>query len=1083
MNAAQGRTFPASHAQQRLWYLERLNPGTPVYNLTVSLRRDGSLDAAALQQAWTALVDRHEALRTTFRLENDELTQVVWPRGGLDTTLGVTDLTGEQESRRPSCLREVTQRVAREHADLERGPLAWAQHVRLGENEHVLVITVHHIVADAASMYVLEDDLTALYLATTDGAATPPQPELQYADYAAWQAGKQRTAEERADLEWWRTQLADVSILELWPGKPVPDSIVTEGRQHGERWEEATVRQVATLARGEKASWFMAVVAGLAGLLSRYTGNTDITIGIPVAGRTNEQLQRVVGLFVNRVVLRIDLSGDPTFRELLGRARSAVLDALAHQDTPFEDVVDAAAPERRLGQTPLFRVGLNMLPAGKLWASGDGAQLFSGGGEVFNGTAHHDLNLDLTETGDGMHVSAQWRVGAVPDEVAADLPARLRTLLIAGAERPDEGVNRLPLVSPAESERAPDTPAPQNSASLSNEPATISGAVTEFARTQPHSDAVVSEHGKLTYAELVDRAGRLARVLRDAGLRPEQRVALDIGLDIELVVGILGVLSAGGAYVPMDPDSPQPHRQAQLADSGATHVLTKAVEPDAQIPQVTKLHGRYGTTGRGVVTEEGHETSVETTPRGSSLAYVLYTSGSTGRPKGVAVEHRNVLAYAAGLRERCGMASGETHAMVQQPTFDSCLTALYGSLLTGGCLHLVPRRTALDGGALADYLLENAIDYLKITPSHLAALQTTRDSSALLPRRGVLLGGETSAREWTQELRRAAPPGSAIFTHYGPTETTVGVLADRLDGDTGADSPRTTLGSPLRAIGAYVLDQALNPLPPGVAGELYISGPQVARGYLGASGARATAAAFLPDPWASTPGARMYRTGDRARRLPDGTFEFIGRVDRQTKIRGVRVDPAASEATLHEHADVAAAVVIESIGQEETHLLGYAVLRAGAHREAAELRAHVAARLPEPQVPSTITILDALPLTRHGKLDRDALPSPAGDSVASFIAPRTEAERLIAGIFTAILGVDDIGAEDSFFERGGNSLRGMRAMARIRTALDIDIPIRTLLRFPLVSDLAAEIERLIEAEESDHADPAAAPAGSSSRPD
>ncbi|HVQ92465.1 MAG TPA: amino acid adenylation domain-containing protein, partial [Mycobacteriales bacterium] len=1006
---------PASYAQRQLWFLEQLDPGQPAYhiNVAVELRADATPDS--VRRTLAELIDRHESLRTVFVERDGAPMQVVLP--SVEVELAVTDLRGQSAAAAGPAADRCRQQAAGTPFDLAAGPLLRAHLLRHADRTE-LVLIVHHLVADAWSIRVLLREFGPIHDAVLHGRPSPlPELPIQYADYAAWQASRTDGPEGAAALAYWRAQLAELPTLDLPTDFPRPAAPGLRGGAAEVSLPGSVATALAELGRRHGATLFMTVLAGYAALLHRYSGQHEVVVGSPVAGRDVADLEQVVGLFVNRLVLRLDLGGNPTFTELLGRVRRVCLDAYAHQQAPFERLVEELAPVRDAGRAPLFQVGFNLLPqmdAGMAAGPGDGHQFR-------NGTVRHDLNLDVAPDAAGLTCLLEYRDDLFRPETAARMAAALGRILTVAAARPDTRIGALPLHTAGE-RRELTRPAgpPAGTGCLHQTVAGLAGRI-------PDAPAVVGADGELCYAALHDRAIALARRLAGHGVRRGDVVGVCLEPSAALVVAMLGTLHAGAGYLPLDPAAPPARRGFQLADAGVRLVLT-AADPPPLPPGVTALSVHIGQSD-----VDGHPAGVAdplpvVTP--GDLAYVIYTSGSTGRPKGVAVEHRQLSAYAGAITARVGFAEGDVSAMLQPPTFDSSVTMLVGALTSGGCLRLVDPATARDPGAVAALFRAHPADHLKITPSHLAALRAGTDPAAVLPRRALILGGEAAPPELVLDLVEHA--GCAVHNHYGPTETTVGVLSGQVEPGSLTGTGTAPLGRPLVGVGAYLLDRYLQPVPIGVPGEIYLGGHTVTRGYLGRPGL--TAAAFRPDPFSTEPGSRMYRTGDRARRLPDGRIEYLGRVDDQVKIRGVRVEPAEVAAVLAEHPDVASAAVVARAGPAGDRLVGYVTARAGALLSADDLRAQARRLLPEQLVPAAVVVLDALPLTAHGKVDRAALPDPAPAPRPTPTAPRTPAEEALAAVWRDVLGVTGVSVDDNFFDLGGDSILSILVVARAREA-------------------------------------------------
>ncbi|WP_084258836.1 non-ribosomal peptide synthetase/MFS transporter [Microtetraspora malaysiensis] len=1011
-----GTRPPLSHAQERLWFLEQYAPGTTAYTVAFAVRLAGEIDEDALDRALIEVARRHESLRTRFVTTDDGTPEVV---------VDAEPMVELRLSEDAGAVREQMERPF----DLEAGPLLRALLVRLGPAEHVLLLTTHHAVTDGWSCDIVVEELLALheaYRTGTDAGLAPPP--LQYGDYAGWERGRSHDD----DIRYWRDRLAGLPPLELPTDLPRPPEQGWDGAAHGLELDRELCDALAELGRAHGATPYMTLLAAFQVLLSRLSGQRDFAVGSPVSGRELPELERVVGLFVNSLPMRADLSGDPTFIELLARVRETALDAYAHQDLPFDRLVGELGVERDVSRSPVFQVlfALQNYRSAPLRTQGLAMSAYP----IEMSVSRFDLALYLMETGDGLHGTITYRTELFTPETIRRTAACFERLLRSIVSAPGARTSELEMVPPEELRQVLAFGA---AAPVLPEPGAPDGALlheviaAQAART-PSATAVVSGDVSLTYAELDRRAERLARRLRRLGAGPDDRIGICLEQSAGLAVAVLGVLKSGAAYLPLDPEHPADRLAYVLADAGARIVVTGGDPPDRLPADVTSVL----LTPDGVADDAGDASDEAAAVRGApgDLAYVIYTSGTTGRPKGVAVQHHEVLVYLAGVRERLRVEPGSSFALLQSLAFDFGVTVFYLCLMTGGTLHLVPSRTA--GPELADAFRRAPIDYLKITPSHLAALLADADPAELLPRTLLLLGGEAAPRGWAAEL--AALGRCRVVNHYGPTEATVGVTTHEVAAEgEGVPAPGRggaaglPIGSPLPGARAYVLDERLRPVPIGVPGEIHLGGERLARGYLGRPGL--TADRFVPDPY-GPPGARMYRTGDLGRWLPSGELEFLGRRDLQVKIRGYRVELGEVESVLAEHPDVAQAVV-EPRGER---LVAYLVGHPGAvaaRPGATELPAWLADRLPAYMIPAAYAWLDELPLKSHGKVDRARLPAIGAEvPAAAYAAPATPAEEAVAGVWAEVLDLERVGALDDFFTLGGHSLLAMRVVARLRRA-------------------------------------------------
>ncbi|MGW7416489.1 amino acid adenylation domain-containing protein, partial [Streptomyces sp. NPDC054863] len=1059
-------TVPLSFAQQRLWFLGELEGPSGLYNIPLTLRLTGDLDHDALRAALTDVITRHEALRTVFPSVDGSPSQCILGPDAIDLQLPTAEVPEG----------ELEQAVADESHrpfDLAREIPLRARLFAVAPKDHVLVVVLHHVAGDGWSLAPLARDISTAYAARSDGRAPTWEPlPVQYADYTLWQRELLGDPDDpgslhHAQLAHWRQALADLPEELALPGDrprlPVASHRGGTARLH---INADLHQQLSALARAEGVTMYMVLNAAVATLLSRLGSGTDIPIGTSVAGRTDESLDELVGFFVNTLVIRTDVSGNPSFREVLRRVREQSLGALAHQDMPFERLVEDLAPARSMARHPLFQImlGLQNTTSPVLDLPGlDTAWLSSG-----DQPAKFDLDIQLQEAfapqgrPSGLTGVITYATDLFDHATVVTLVERLLRLLDAVATDTARPVTGIDLLSPAErsqvlvewNDTAHEVPA-----------STLPELFQAQAARTPDATALVFEDSEVSYADLNARANQLARLLVTHGAGPEQLVALTLPRSTDLIVAVLAVLKTGGAYLPIDPDHPADRIAHLLTDARpALLVTTEAVRPEGNVP--SEMNVRPEGNLPQLVLDDPHTAGVlDGLPAGdlddaerhgpllpAHPAYVIYTSGSTGLPKGVAITHQGVVNYIARTWHAYPHLSGSTllHASI---AFDLGVTALYGALTSGGRLHIVTWDETLPA-TLADH----EITFLKATPSHLAFLQTLPGNWA--PTGRLMLGGEPLRTEQLQQWHRDHPD-VPVVNHYGPTETTVGCTdhlvhaTDHSVNATGETSHGIApIGRPMWNTQTYVLDPALRPVPPGTPSELYVAGAQLARGYLHRPAL--TAERFVANPY-GTPGERMYRTGDLARWTTAGRLEHLGRADDQVKIRGFRIEPGEIEAALTSHPAVSqAALLVREDIPGDKRLIGY-VVPTTPDVDSATLRAHVAGLLPDYMVPSAVMVLDALPLTANGKLDRHALPALAYETTGGSREPRTLQEQLLCQVFAGILGLPHVGVDDNFFDLGGHSLLAVRLVSRIRTVLGAEVPIRALFENPTAAGLAARL--------------------------
>ena len=993
--------IPLSFAQRRLWLLAQLQPESAQYNIPRIYALTGALDVPALTRAVHDLLARHEGLRTTFSEGGGEPAQIIQPPPAI--ALVAEDVTAD-------AARALADAEATRPFDLARGPLLRTRLLRLAPDRHWLLVTSHHIVMDEWSDAILARELVELYDAHHHGRAPRlAPPAIQYADYAIWQ--RRWLTDERLaqQLAYWQAELGSGEHAPALP----PDARGTgdHADAHRFRLPAALEARLRSLAARANTTLFTTLLAVFQLVLHRFSGQREIRIGAPIANRNRRETEGVVGCFANTQVLRAVLSPAMSFAGHLEAVKRTSAAAQSHQDVPFDRVVEALAPSRAIGETPLFQVMFSWhrgrtdrAAAGALGISQEAA---------LDRSAKFDLVLHMTDDDPGVSGELLYRTAVFTPATIASLAARFERLAAAAVDAPDRPLRTLAWLSDAE--RAQVTQR-WNATDADHPTDSLHDIVARWARTTPEAPAVQHEDARLSYGALDDRAARIAGVLIARGVRPDDRVGLCLPRSLELIAGLLGILTSGAAYVPLDPRTPPARLRQLLADAGIMHVLAVG-ETAAQLRAL----------GVGVLDDldPAHAPArVSVAPDGA--AYVIYTSGSTGRPKGVVVSHRAITSYAHGVLARLVLPAGATMALVSTPTADLGHTVLFGALVSGGLLHVVAEDRCFDPDRMAAYLRANPVDVLKITPSHLGGLLQAASPADVLPRHTLVLGGEAAPDELLARIRALA--ACRIVNHYGPTEATVGAVTYEARGD----EPRLPLGRPLPARQAYVLDGELAPVPPGVYGELYLGGTGVARGYLGRPDA--TADRLVPDPFRPG-GGRLYRTGDRARFAADGNLELSGRLDDQIKLRGHRVEPGEIRAALLAAPGVRDAHVMLREAATGPRLVAY-LLGAG---DSSTVLAALAAWLPDHMIPADLVWLASFPLTANGKLDRRALPEP-GKAIGT-VAPRGAIEHQIAAAWREVLQLAAVGVDDNFFTLGGDSLLAFQVVARLRKAgLRLTIP-------------------------------------------
>ncbi|HST62463.1 MAG TPA: amino acid adenylation domain-containing protein, partial [Longimicrobium sp.] len=1039
------RTEPASYAQERLWFLDRLQPGSSVYNLPLIRRLGGALDPAALERALGEIVRRHESLRTTFQERDGAPVQVIAPFGGL--ALPVEDLSGLGEADREGAMRQRAGEEARRAFDLSAGPLFRAALLRLGEEDHVLLLAMHHIVSDGWSMGVLFRELSALYEAYREGGASPlPELPVQYADYAAWQ--REQLAGEVLDrqLAYWRERLAGApERLELPTDHRRPPVQTYRGASVPVSFSSELLERLQALGRSEGATLYMTLLSAFQVLLSKYSGSEDVVVGSPIAGRTRGEVEDLIGFFINTLVLRTGLSGDPSFRAVLGRVREATLGAYEHQEVPFERLVAELQPERSMSHSPLFQVVFTMQTT-----EGRGSTLAGlnvSGVSAGLTTAKFDLLLGLAATAQGLRGGLIYSADLFERGTVERMAGHLERVLEQVAADADVRLSRLALLGPAERTMVleewnrTERPYPRG--------VCIHEMFEAQVRERPDAAALVWGDESLTYRELDARANQLAHHLVRLGVGPDARVGVLLERSAELIVSILAVLKAGGAYVPLDPGYPAERLRLMLADSSVRVLLSRGeLAGEVETGDLDVIH-------LDQVSDALASESAEAPRSGATaenLAYIVYTSGSTGKPKGVMVAHRHVVQLIVET-DYVRFGPGDHIAQASNPSFDALTFEAWGAFLNGATLVGIDRDVLLSAPALRTFLREERITTLYQTTALLNQL-AREQPDIFSPVREVLFGGQAVDADSVRRLLKAGGP-ERLLHMYGPTETTAWCSWEQVE-HVADDALTVSVGRATGNQRIYLLDSTLNPVPVGVHGEAWVGGDGVVRGYLDRPGL--TAERFVPDPFAAEPGTRMYRTGDRLRWKADGRLEFVGRVDEQVKIRGFRIEPGEVESVLGAHPGVdEIRVIVREDEPGEHRLVAYVVGEANTHA----LREHLRESLPEYMVPAAFVVLEQLPLTPNGKLDVKSLPAPEYTAAEEqSAAPGTQVEEVLAGIWSEVLRLERVGVHDSFFDLGGHSLLATRVVSRIRGVFGVELPLRALFEGPTVAELAGRVEEM-----------------------
>jgi amino acid adenylation domain-containing protein len=1049
-------TGPAllSFGQERLWFLDRLELGTNLYNVTIALRLDGRLDPDAFQRSLDEVVRRHEVLRTVFPEIDGGPKQVILPPASL--SLRQADLRHVPADRRLAEVRTLVEQHDKMSFDLARGPVVRGVLARLEEDSRALVLTFHHIVCDGLSFNVLVRELGTLYNAFSQSRPSPlPELPIQYADYAEWQRERLQGESLAAQIDWWKSELDGAPTnLELPTDSPRPPVPTSRGAGTWMSFPVELGSAVAALRQKEGATSFMLLLAGFQALLGRYTGQDDLLIGSPVADRPRQETEALIGFFVNTLVLRGRLSGPPGFRALLARTRENVLGAFAHQDLPFEKLVDEMGEGRDLSRTPLFQVSFSVQTAAAPGSAGmelPGLTLAPIEFEVTS--AKFELSVGLEEKPSGaIDAGIQFNADLFEAATAERLLRHYGVLLEGALAEPDRGLEDLPLLTRDERRQIQEEWAGR---SVPFEDVRIHRLFQEQAARDPEALAVVSDQSRITYGELDQGAERLAARLRGLGVGPETVVAVCLERSPEQVLAVLAVLKAGGAYLPLDPSNPAERLLYTLRDSGALAVLTREelardLEP-LPIPAICLDRDVAGAQ---------HAVPLRSRDRvaGESLAYVIYTSGSTGNPKGTELRHSGLANLVDWHRRAYGLAPDDRCALLAGPGFDASVWEIWPALASGASLHVPPADIVASPPDLWAWMAKEGIT-VTFLPTPLAEAVMAEPVPERLALRTILTGGD-------RLLRRPRPEHPfTLVNHYGPTESTVVTNATEVGRE--GDRP-PSIGRSIDNIRVFVVDRAFRPVPVGVPGELCVAGAGLARGYRHRP--ELTAAAFVPDPFGA-PGGRLYRTGDLVRWLPDGDVEFLGRIDHQIKIRGFRIELGEIEAALVALPEVREAVVLvdQAAGENgEKHLVGFLTPREGESLPGLHaLREALSARLPSYMVPSAFVALASMPLNASGKVDRKALartkpePGPEGPEEKMEAVHLTPTQEMLAGIWSELLGMERIRPSDDFFDLGGHSLLATRLVSRLREAFGVELPLRAVFQTPRLDALARRVEEAL----------------------
>ena len=1050
-------TFAMSAGQRRLWFLNELDGNSSAYHMPAALRIRGHLDVDALAQSHYEIIRRHETLRTTFAATGQEPVQVV----GRDVSfeLPVIDISGFPEGSRSAEIRRIVRECTQRPFDLAKGPLLRGTLLRFAEDDHLWVLTVHHIVSDAWSMGIFVKEMSTLYRALVLGEpAVLPELAIQYVDYAAWQADWLLSDSVAQSLAYWRKVLAGAPALLPLPWDRQRPMVRTSAGAHLRfALDPELTMRLKALGRESNGTLFTTLLAGFVALLSRYSGLEDIVVGTPTAGRNRPEFGPLIGFFVNNLMLRADVSGNPSFREHLERTRRMFLGALANQDVPFDMLVESLQPPRNLSYTPVFQVvfGLLNIESGELDWPGLTLEPID---LDFEGAAF-DLTLLMKETSNGLIGHLAYSCDLFDEPTVRNFGRHFERLLEAAVTDPDVPLHRLEILDLEERHtllekfNAPGRKVPE---------ATLPELFEAQAARRPDAIAVIFENKRITYRELNSRANQLACRLQKLGITRGQRVGLFLPRSSELVIGLLGILKTGAAYVPLDIDCPRNRVAFIAADSRMAALVTDSTISARELAGLPQAVPQVDATDPSL----GEELAQNLTerPSGSDVAYIIYTSGSTGEPKGVPVTHGNIIRLFEACRPWFHFDASDVWTLFHSIAFDFSVWELWGALLHGGSVVVTPFWITRSPAEFLALLAKEGVTVLNQTPSaFLNMIRADEEAGTAAPGlalRYVIFGGEAlepqSLRHWFDRHGDQCP---RLINMYGITETTVHVTCRPLSA---ADmhSNASVIGKPIADLQIYLLNAHLEPVPIGLPGEIYVGGGGVALGYLNRAGL--TAERFIPNPYTSESGARLYRSGDLARRLENGDLEYLGRMDQQVKIRGFRIELGEIESVLAAQAGVGqAVVVVREDGPGGKQLVAYVVPAAGTTPDAEVLRRALRERLPDYMVPARFVVLPAFPLTANGKIDRHALPAPEWHSAGEhYEAPRNPVEKVLAEVWAEVLRLEQVGVHDNFFELGGHSLLAVQVVSRLRDALRVELPLHRLFGAPTIAGLAEWIEAI-----------------------
>jgi amino acid adenylation domain-containing protein len=1051
---ARDGVLPLSFAQIRLWFLEQLEPGSSAYNLSRALQLQGVLNITALEQSLNEIIRRHEVLRTTFTSVDEQQVQVI--NSHCSIKIPIINLEDLSTEAREVEVEKLLKQQAQQSFDLSTAPLLNILLLQLAAQEYVLIFTIHHIIADGWSAGLIVRELAALYESFCTNKPSPlSELSIQYGDFAVWQRQWLQGEILQQQMNYWKQQLSgSLPILELPTDRPRTAIQTFAGRKQFFTISLTLTTALKTLSQQEGVTLFMTLLAAFKTLLYRYTGQEDILVGSPIANRNRREIEELIGCFVNTIVLRTNLAGNLSFRELLKRVREVTLGAYSHQDLPFEQLVEELQPERNLSHTPLFQVmfALQNAPIAELKLPGLSINVE----EVDTETSRFDLTLFLTETNQGLMGVFEYNTDLFDADTITRIQRHFQILLEGIIAHPEQDLSNLPILTKPELQQLLIA---QNDTQTDYPSVCIHQLFEAQVEQTPDAVAVVFENQQLTYRELNQRANQLAYYLQKLGVGAEVLVGICVERSLEMVIALLGIIKAGGAYVPLDPAYPQERLAGMLADSQLSvlltqkSLLTNLPSHDAQVVCLDVQWEKISQQNTGNPINK-------VTPE--NLAYLIYTSGSTGKPKGVQITHGAVVNFLMAMRQTPGLTQQDILLSVTTLSFDIAALEIYLPLIVGAQTIIVSRQAASDGMQLAKQLNSSVATVMQATPATWRMLLAAGWSGNQQLK--ILCGGEALDYTLAPQLQQR---GKEVWNLYGPTETTIWSAASHVQdtiaiAEGGAflrDATRTPIAHPIANTQFYILDAYNQLVPIGVAGELHIGGAGLARGYLHQP--ELTAQKFISNPFHPDSSSRLYKTGDLVRYRADGTIEFLGRIDNQVKLRGFRIELGEIESVLNQHPSVQVSVVV--VREDEPgnqRLIAYIVPQPAQTLVIAEICQFLAEKVPNYMLPSAFVNLDKFPLTPNGKIDRRALPAPETTRTnleAVYVAPRNTIEEAIAQIWQQVLGVEQIGINDNFFELGGHSLLATQVISRLRKTLGVDLPLRGLFTSPTVAELATNI--------------------------